>query len=441
MFVAEELDTNLVNTTNGWSGIAFAYVTLGKGNNNHRVRVYGTDNIQDTLTAAWLTYTNGTILETLRISSVPNVHYITGNLRVNATVWNTLNNEQLVVVVASSKFPKGAIGGLLHSRPSTAIGFFSGAQVVGTVSNSTAVGIAYTYLYSTAFAAGLPVDLIQQDNAIVSGLQFKARALYNVPQSSVTSATFNGPANFTSNGPILVNLTNGNEVSFVTAFTPVTTDFFSPGTGNAYIQVNTQARPNGEIRADLFPTLALTRRAIPYAVEAVDGSFSAPNGLATLRYANQVGNEKNFGSFVSIVSTQDTPGANWTAQVLFKFPAATSRRNFNLVRALSIELNLRLFGTGTWAFDWFDSTTGGYVSAATFSTAGLWTSGFADYFGVNANTFTNSRGQLVVRVSVNSAVATTLWIDLFGIRSYEPNSFTNQFLKPAIETIDTLPVV
>jgi len=303
------------------------------------------------------------------------------------------------------------------------------------------VGICYTYLYSTAFASGLPADLIQQDNAIVSGLQFKARALYNLTQSSVTSATFNGPANFTTNAPVLVNLTNGLEVSYVTAFTPVTTDFFSSTTGNAYIQINTQNRPAGEIRADLFPTLSLTRRAIPYAVEAVDGSFSAPNGLATLRYANQQGNEKNFGSFVSIVANQDTPGANWTAQVLFKFPAATSRRNFNIVRALSIELNLRLFGTATWSFDWFDSSTGGYVSAATFSTAGAWTSGFADYFGVNANTFTNSRGQLVVRVSVNSAVATTLWIDLFGIRSYEPSSFTNQFLKQAVLQIDTLPVV
>jgi len=415
-------------------------VTVGKGNNNHRVRVYGTDNIIDTLTAAWLTYTNGTIVVTLKISPDPLDHYITGDVRINSTVWSSLNNEQLVVVVASSKFPKGAIGGLLHSRPGTAIGLFSGLSVVPPTT-STALGICYTLLYSTAFTTGLPSDLIQQDNAVVNGLQFKARALYNLTQASVTSATFNGPANFTSNGPVLVTLTNGLFVSYVTAFTPVTTDFFSPASAAAYIQINTVAHPTGEIRADLIPTLSLTRRAIPYAVDAVDGSFSAPNGLGTLRFANQQANEKNFGSFVSIVANQAAPGSNFTAQVLFKFPAAVTRRNFNIVRALSIELNLRLFGTGTWSFDWFDSSTGGYVNAATFSTAGQWTSGFADYFNVNANTFTNSREQLVVRVSVNSGVSTTLWIDLFGIRSYEPSSFTNQLIKPLIQTIDTLPAI
>jgi len=110
-----------------------------------------------------------------------------------------------------------------------------------------------------------------------------------------------------------------------------------------------------------------------------------------------------------------------------------------LVRGLSIELNLRLFGSGTWSFDWFDSETGGNVNAATFSTPGNWTAGFADYFAIDASTFANNRRQLVVRVSFNAATASTLWIDLFGIRSYQPTALSNQILKPFAQLIDSLP--
>jgi hypothetical protein len=437
MFLAEELDTNLVNITNGWSGIAMAWVTLSKGNSNHRVRVFGNDNINDTLTNAWLTFANGTIVANLKISTNKADHYIVGDLRINATIWSYLNQEKLVVIVASSKFPKGAIGGLLQCRPSMAVAFLTGGAVVGTASNSTTIGLAFSWIYSTAFATGLPQDLIQQDNAVVAGLRFKSRAIYNA--TGVTSATFNAPANTTSVAPALVNLTNGADVSFVAAFTPVTTTFFAANQYQAYVQVNTAVRPNGDVRGQLIPTLGLTRRAIPYSVQSVTGSFSAPNGLETLRHPNMQGVQKNFGSFVSCVAQQTTPGTNFTFEALFKFPASTTRRNFNLVRGLSIELNLRLFGSGTWSFDWFDSETGGNVNAATFSTPGNWTAGFADYFAVDASTFANNRRQLVVRVTFNAATSSTLWIDLFGIRAYQPDALSNQILKPFAQIIDILP--
>jgi len=255
MFLAEELDTNLVNTTNGWSGIAMAWVTLSKGNSNHRIRVFGNDNINDTLTNAWLTFTNGTIVANLKISTNKADHYIVGDLRINATIWSYLNQEKLVVIVASSKFPKGAIGGLLQCRPSMGVAFLTGSSVVGSTSNSTTIGLAFSWIYSTAFASGLPTDLIQQDNAVVSGLRFKARAIYNA--TGVTSATFNAPANITSVAPALVNLTNGNDVSFITNFSPVTQTFFAANLFQAYVQINTAVRPNGDVRGQMIPTLSV----------------------------------------------------------------------------------------------------------------------------------------------------------------------------------------
>lgn len=412
-----------------------AWVTSTKGANNHRLRVYAIANINEDITAGWLTYANGTIVVTLKISAKGG--YTTGDLRVNATVAHALATEKLVVIIASKSFPLGAVGGFLWSRPGQTISVLSAPQVVGSASTSSSVGLGLTYLTSTALVTGLPLDLVQQDQAFINGLVFSANVIFNI-SSGVTTVTYNGPANSTTTGPVLVTLTNGNSAALAKNFTNITADFFASQFALTYLQVNTATFPNGAIRGAALPLLARTRRAIPYSVETLAGTFSAPNGLDTLRYPNQEGNEKNFGSFVSLTSTQATPGSNFTFSALFKFPAAASRRNLDLIRALRIELNLRLFGVATWEFDWFNAATGGYVAAATFSTTGQWTSGFADYTATDANTFSNNKEQLIVRVSVNAATVSTLWIDLFGIRSYEPSSFTNQALKPIFLQIGTL---
>jgi hypothetical protein len=436
ILVAEELDTNLPNTTNGWSGIAMAFATITKGRLNHRVRVYGTDNINDTLSAAWLAYANGTVIVNIRISSNVNNHYILGDVRVNQTVYSAMLNGDILVVVASKSFPKGAIGGIFYARPNTAVTALDGTQVVPTPSGSTSLGLGYTQVLQPA--AGVPLDLIAQTNAVFTDVTFKSRVLYNI--TDVTTATFNGPANSTSVGPVLVTLTNEPRyASSIVDFQPVTNDFYSPLYGLAYLQVDSTTFPAGDIRGQLYPTLGRTRRAIPNIVNTIFGDTSAPNGLATLRYANQQDNENNPGSFISLTPVLDSTTGNYTYQAFFKFPAAASRRNFNNIRGFTLELNVRQFGDATWNFDYYDATTGIHIPTATFSTPGLWTPGFANYYHPDASTFANIRAQLVVRVTLNSATTSTLWIDLFAVRSFEPTSSTNIVIKPFILETQLLP--
>jgi hypothetical protein len=438
IFVAQELGSNLANVTNGWSGITMVLSTLTKGRLNHRLRFYGTDNINDTLSKAWLTFTNGTIIANLNVSTNASSHYINGDIRVNETIYFYLLNDQLGVVVASKKFPKGAIAGTLHAKPNTAVTFLNGAQVVPTPVSSNALGLGFTYL---ADPSPLPLDLVTQTNLVLNNASFTSRVLY-FHVTNATTITFNAPANFTQTAPVLATLTNDARFSaFLNGFQPVTSDFYSQQFELAYLQVNSQANPNGAIRGQLYPTTSRTRRQPPYAVETIEGNTDAQNGLNTLRFSNQQGKENNPGSYVSLQATQASNGTgNYTYQGFFKFNAPASRRNFDGIRGYTVDLNLRQFGNPSpWQFDFFDASTGIHVPFATFASPGLWTNGFADYFNSDASTFPNNRGQLIIRVTVNSASPTSLFIDLFGLRSYVSDSDTNLIVKPIILNAQLLP--
>jgi len=203
--------------------------------------------------------------------------------------------------------------------------------------------------------------------------------------------------------------------------------------GDAYYQLDTNVYPNGNLRGQLIPILSLTRRAIPVSIETKNGTTSAPNGLATLRHANQQGKETNFGSFVQLHATQINSTGNFTYLALFTFQSATARRNFDLVRGLSLEVNFRTFGSAVWQVSFFDSSTGGYVTGATLSNATLWTAGFIDQYSPFVSSWTNSRRQLIVRITTDSLSSSTLELDLFGLRSYVPSSFANGNFRGAIK--------
>jgi hypothetical protein len=160
---------------------------------------------------------------------------------------------------------------------------------------------------------------------------------------------------------------------------------------------------------------------------------NTPGDLSTLRWANQQGTERNDASFISLIATQPLNATgNFTYQGFFHFEAKASRRNFDNVRGLTLELNVRQFGAGTWNFDYFDATTGAHIPVATFSTPGNWTVGIADYFKHEASTFNTIRKDLVLRITTTQATQSIIWLDLLAIRSYEPTSFTNQLVRDFI---------
>jgi len=255
--------------------------------------------------------------------------------------------------------------------------------------------------------------------------------LHNV--TNATSVTFNGPANFTTNAGALAtaNLT-GVFGDGLFSNAPVNDTFFQLDIGNTYYSV----KGIQTIRGQLFPLVVPSRRQIPYSINTVNGATIVPaGGLGTLRFANQQGSERNSNSFVSFNATKNG-GTNYTYEGLFYLKSATNRKNFDLVRGLTLELNVKISNTATWFFEWFDSTLGEFIPAGTISTAATWTPAFIDNFNFAVSQYANNRHQLILRLSVNSATPTAIFVDLFGVRSWTPNAFTNQNLKDSFKLLD-----
>jgi hypothetical protein len=426
MFFADQTDAPF-GLTNGWSGIATAWTTLAKGQNNHRVRFYGVNRVNETLTDAWINYANGTIIEHLAVTTNSSLRYFLGDYRMNATVWDLLTHEELYVTVASTNHKSGAITGYFRCRPYQGVSVLTAGQVVGASSTSAAVGLGWASLdVSTIFA--LPQDILAQDTSIEANTRFNGRVLHG--DTGATAVTFNGPANTSETATALATATLYG-VTLDGKFTNVTVDadYYSIASGNTYFQVS---GTSGIIRGQIYPLLSPTRRAIPYGADTVNGATVLPiGGFSTLRYANQQGAERNPNSFVSLVSTANP--TNFTYLGVFYLKSATNKRNFDLVRALTLEMNAKISGTGTWLFEVFDSTTGEFLPVGTLTTADDWTPAYVESWSFDTSDYANTRHQLVVRVSVNSAVQSTLYLDLFGVRSWIPSSLSNQVLKVSVK--------
>jgi len=435
--IAEQTDTTL-GVTNGWSGVVMAYSTVfGKAQGQHRVRVFGSNSISgDSQTAAWLIF-NNTVAAKLNISVGSAFNYITGDVFLNATAWNWILTEKMFVTIATTKFPTGAISGLLTCRPHQTLSLLFNGPVIGG-STSGAVGLGFSYIFSSALFGALPLDILAQNTAIVNSVRFAGRMIHNV--TAATSGTFNAPANTSQTAVALVTFTaTSPNVYVATNVSGVTSSFFAQDLGNAYYQIDSQSRPNGDIRGQLVPTTRASRRQIPFSIETIFGDTIIPS-LATLRFANLQGTQKNPNSFVTATATLNNgPTGNWTYEAFFNVKLPTRRKNFDNIRGFTLELNIRTFTTAQWEFDFQDASTGSFVTGASFSTPGPWTAAFIDEFGTGIFNWPDNRGVQIVRISVTSTKATSLLIDLFGLRIYESFAPSNQMIKSFVNVAETFP--
>jgi len=431
MFYADQTDAPF-NISNGWTGIAYAWATFKKGQDYHRLRIFGTNHINETLTDAWISFENGTIIDHLAVNINPVDRYILGDVRIGFEAFDALLSESLYIAVASSRHTNGAIKGHFRCRPHEGLAFLTADQVVSG-SNSSAVGFGWASIDVSSILS-LPQDVLAQDASIDANSRFAGRVLHNA--TNVTSVTFNAPATTSQTAPVLATASLSGFYSDA-HFSNVTVDpdFYSIDQAEAYYLVNSA---KGNIRGQIYPLLTASHRKIPVSVDTVAGSTALPGaGLSTLRYANQEGSERNPNSYITF-NAQANP-TNFTYIGVIYFSAATNKKNFELVRALTVEMNGRISGTGTWLFEFFDATTGEFIPAATWSTANNWTPAYIDYWQFSVHEFANSRQQLVMRVSVNSASATSLSLDLMGVRSWTPWAGSNFVLKGTVKFLNTYP--
>jgi hypothetical protein len=435
MFFADQTDAPL-GLSLGYSGIAYAWTTVKKGQSNYRIRFFGTNHIAETLTDAWIGYQNGTIISHLAVSTDKTARYILGDLRVNFTTIDALTTEQLYITVASSGHSNGTITGYFRCRPHSGIAVVDSVQVVEG-SASSGVGLAWAEITISTIHS-LPADITEQVASIDANSLFYGRVLHN--NTNTTSVTFNAPANSSVSAAALTSGTLSGVYSDAHfAGVAVDPDFYSIDTYESYYEVNSATALNN-IRGNIYPVLTPSRRRIPYQVDTVTGTTIYPGaGLSTLRFANQEGSNDNTNSYISLRS--EDIGGIFSYVGVFTFHAATNKKNFDIVRALTVELNAKISQTGVWAFEFFDSTSSTFIPVGTLSdaTASAWTPTYIDNFHFGVSDYANSRREIAMRISVTSSVQTRLYLDLFAIRSWTPGSGSNQALKGVVQFLNTYP--
>jgi len=359
-----------------------------------------------------------------------------GDLRVNGSIFHELLREEIYVTVASEGHSNGTITGYFRCRPHSGIAILDSTQVLaGSVSTGSGIGWASIDI-STIHS--LPTDILDQVASIQANSLFNGRVLHN--DTNVTAITFNAPANFSVTAPALASATLSG-VYNDGKFTDVTVDpdFYSIDTYESYYEV-ASATASNNIRGNIYPVLTPSRRRIPYNVQTVSGTTIYPGaGLGTLRWANQQGSDSNSNSYITLRS--EDIGGTFTYIGLFTFPAGTNNKNFELVRALTTEINARIQGTGTWLLEFFDDVTSTFIPVCTLSdtTFGGWTAAYQDNWDFAVSDYSSTRHQLSVRVSVATTVQSTLYLDLFAVRSWVPGAGSNQALKSVVQFLNTYP--
>jgi len=437
MFIASQTD-GIFSITNGWVGVSYAYVTIGKGQDLNRIRIFGLSNINETYTGAWINYANGTIIAQIAFGLTTSERYYLGDLRLNDTIFTAFLNNEIYLTVASASHTKGSISGYFQCKPHIGFAHLNSLQFnnSGGISTTKNYGYGYAQIYVGVQTTGLPNDILAQDEDIASTSVFQGSIVYN---GSFTGASFNGPANASETASALATGTIHN-TSFSINYASwsnvtINSDFYSIDTGDTYYELNSTS---GDIRGQVYPLVSPTRRAIPFAINTVDGNTTLPTGgFATLRYANQEGTEKNFNSFARFEAVSD--GTNFTYLSVVSFQRSTNKKNNNIMRALTLEMNLRIIGTGTWFFEFYDPTLQEFIPAGTISSASVWTPAYIDNYQVAVSEYPNNRGVINVRVSTSSDVATTLWVDLMGLRGWIPSSNSNKYFKDLVKVDLALP--
>jgi len=293
--------------------------------------------------------------------------------------------------------------------------------VVGTVPTDTDTGLALFSVYETA--TNFPLDIIQQNIALVEGLKMTALVVHTVTGS--TGSALYGPSNALATGPSLQALTP-LYYAYYTSVTANLTQTAYMYEGLSYVQINSATWPTGDIRGQLFPTMAGRRREVPSALVVSIGTWSGY--LSALFRQNQVGNDHSSSAYVTL---NPTDAGTFSGEFSFIMPIAKS--NQKEIRQISLKMHARSPTGSTWSMALYNFTKGGYDPiVATFSTA-TWISAFLDSLDTHAQDYVEYPYG-TVRIQVTATAATgPLYLDQFTVQPWVPSAQSNAFIRSAFK--------
>jgi len=285
------------------------------------------------------------------------------------------------------------------------------------------------YAFSVVQRLGqVPTDFLLQDASIVNSMVVFGRVVANV--SSDTGATWNGPANTTSNAASLNSLNRYGSTWFLNSTSTVLNAFLIDAE-RTYFSVQSSSFPSGEIRGQVLPLNFARHRKIPFESVTATGTTQGTD-FSLLRTISQVNRKLNPNSIVRCIPDPDA----LTYEAIFTFKAGVNKRNIDGVRGFQFEANLR--GQGQlYLFEMLNFFNSSWTTLGSFSGATSWTPVFSLVYTFDAANYINSRGMIQVRIS--SIGSRQLFIDELAIRLYHARALSAQTLRAYTKFLQHLP--
>jgi len=425
VFVNELRDV-YVNQTNNWSGVAMAFTTHRGSAYGNRLSIFGAVTVSSAIIKVTLVNQTGGYIANLKWNNTlsTRLQYIYGTVQINSSQTLNLIRDKLGIIVYTSAFPSGAIGGLFYLRPYSFLAALSYGNVVGaTNATNNNLGLGMVDVYSSA--ATFPTDIVSADNLFLSTLKIQGRIVHDIANSTSAGLYY---GQFGATGAVLNTFSNVPLQSWTLTngtvnFTTISYLYNSPS--QAYLQVNSGPFPNGDIRGQLYPLVNPRRRIVPVSFTPTTGTLAG--NLASLYRATQYLNNNNKNSYLNL----NPAGGAFDGYFLYQLPF--NKGNLEDIRMFTLNMNARATDGSTWSIYYYNYFTSAYELFATFTSA-KWQLAFLDNSDSITFNYISSNGYMRIRLTATAATQ-PLNLDEFTIRAWAPSNEANTYLRSVIKNL------
>jgi hypothetical protein len=402
-----------------------AFATHHGAHYSNRLAIFGAVTVSSAIIKVTLVTTTGVVVGNLKWNNTlsARLQYIYGTIQVNSSYTLNLIRDQLGLLVYTTAYPTGAIGGLFYLRPYSFLAALSYGNVVGATNatnNNIGLGLVNIYPSATTF----PTDIVQADTVFLNTLIIEGKIVHDVANATGAALYYGA---FDETGAVLnsfapafnsYNLNNGT-LNFSTI------SYLYKIPSDAYLQVTSSAFPNGDVRGQMYPLVTPRRKTTPLSFTATTGTLTG--NLASLYRATQYGPNDNKNSYVTL-----TPNAGaFDGYFLYQLPF--NHGNLEDVRMFTLNMNARATDGSTWTIYYYNYYSSAYETYGTFTSA-RWQLAFLDNYDYVTFNYISSNGYMRIRITATGATV-PFELDEFTIRAWAPDNEANYYLRSVIRNL------
>jgi len=411
--------------TNNWTGVAVAFTTHKGAHYGNRLSIFGAVTVSSAIIKVTLVTQTGLLIGNLKWNNTlsAKLQYVYGTVQLNSSQTLNLLRDKVGILVYTTAFPTGAIGGLFYLSPYSFIAALSNVNVVGASANSTDtnIGLGLVNIYPTATT--FPTDIVQADTLFLNTLVSEGLIVSDV--INATTATLSN-ASINQVGNTLNTFTNAPLYSYKLNNGSVTLNIISLlYSGQGYLQINSVPYPSGDVRGQLYPLVAPRRRVVPATFTPTTGALTG--SLSALYRATQYSSNNNRNSYVNLIPNN----GSFDGYFLFQLPF--NKANLEDVRMFTLDINARVTDGATWTIYYYNYFSLAYELYGTFSSK-TWQLAFLDNYDYVTFNYISANGFMRIRLTATAATV-PMNLDEFTIRPWTPNADANIYLRSIIRNL------